>query len=611
MKKSTVLAVAIALAAGSAHTLMAHADHDSRYYDGTYNEYYDGNGHYDEAGQKKDDGSVQLGPRPFYLVQGMDEGKLKNRLLRCQDGPFYRTDFSIGHRGAALQFPEHSDVAYRAGARMGAGIVECDVTFTKDGELVCRHSECDLATTTNIVATPLNAKCTVPWTGPEQDPKPQCCTSDLTLAEFESLQPKMDASNPSATSAEGYLGGTASWRTDVYTGRAHVVTFKESIRLNRALGVKHTPELKSATHRGRLDDIFGSQEGYAQKFIDTLKGEGVNPKDVWAQSFNKDDILYWIQNEPAFGKQAVYLDSIDPTTNPPIPRLEYDELKDLKHQGVRIIAPPMWALLFVTGTGEVVPSEYAKDIRRAGLDIITWTFERADLRQGASKAGWDYQLDPQGKAIKKDSDMYKALDVLARQVGILGIFSDWPATVTNYANCNQSLHFVSAMSFLTAYALIFTSPVAAALVAMTSRQAGHFFFEPKGYDEVNGVTHEYKESIKVGYNLRRKVVLLSLWALSPLVLWLDPTLFGVFSTDPVRTGFVERMGLVWLWLGVAGLVFRTLHLFFLRGVDTGLVWMLKILTDPFHDLKLYHKAPLALLRGELIDPMAHAAARGH
>ena len=153
------------------------------------------------------------------------------------------------------------------------------------------------------------------------------------------------------------------------------------------------------------------------------------------QSFNKDDILYWIKNDPAFGKQAVYLDSIDPTVSPPIPRLTLGELKQLKKQGVSIFAPPMWALLAVNDAGEVVPSEYAKDIKKAGLDIITWTFERADLRQGASKAGWYYQFDPQGKAIKKDSDMYKALDVLARKVGILGIFSDWPATVTYYANC--------------------------------------------------------------------------------------------------------------------------------------------------------------------------------
>ena len=414
MRKTVTLAMALAMAATAGFVPMAQADRDH--------------------GRDKPD-SVQLGPRPFYLVQGMDEGELKDRLMQCEKGPFYRTDFSIGHRGAALQFPEHSDASYRAGAKMGAGIVECDVTFTRDGELVCRHSECDLQTTTNIVATDLNSKCTVPWTGPGQSPRPQCCTSDLTLAEFKSLKPKMDASNPNATTAQGYLGGTASWRTDLYTGQARVMTFKESIALNQELGVKHTPELKGADHQDRVDAIFGSQAAYAQKFIDELRNAGVSPKDAWVQSFNKDDILYWIKNEPRFGKQAVYLDSIDPTATPAIPRQTLDELKQLKKSGVNIVAPPMWALLSVNGAGEVVPSEYANDIRKAGLDIITWTFERADLRKGASKAGWYYQFDPEGKAIKKDSDMYKALDVLARKVGILGIFSDWPATVTYYANC--------------------------------------------------------------------------------------------------------------------------------------------------------------------------------
>jgi glycerophosphoryl diester phosphodiesterase len=414
MRKTVTLAMVLAMAATAGVVPLAQADRDH--------------------GHDKPD-SVQLGPRPFYLVQGMDEGKLKDRLMQCENGPFYRTDFSIGHRGAAMQFPEHSDASYRAAARMGAGIVECDVTFTQDGELVCRHSECDLQTTTNIVATDLNSKCTVPWTGPGQNPRPQCCTSDLTLDEFKSLKPKMDASNPGATTPEGYLGGTASWRTDLYTGQAKVLTFKESIALNQELGVKHTPELKGADHQDRVDAIFGSQAAYAQKFIDELRNAGVSPKDAWVQSFNKDDILYWIKNEPRFGKQAVYLDSIDPTVTPAIPRQTMDELKQLKQNGVRIIAPPMWALLSVNGAGEVVPSEYANDIRKAGLDIITWTFERADLRKGASKAGWYYLFDPQGKAIKKDSDMYKALDVLARKVGILGIFSDWPATVTYYANC--------------------------------------------------------------------------------------------------------------------------------------------------------------------------------
>ena len=175
----------------------------------------------------------------------------------------------------------------------------------------------------------------------------------------------------------------------------------------------------------------------------------------------------------------------------------------------------------------------------------------------------------------------------------------------HHSRINQSLHLVSALSFLTAYALLFTDPIIAALigwlVSMTTRQAGHFFFEPKGYDEVNQATHEYKEAIKVGYNLRRKEVLMGLWVASPLVLLLEPTLYGLLAPAEGLTGFVHNVGAIWLALGVGGLLFRTVHLFFLRDVQTGLVWMTKILTDPFHDIKLYYRAPLHLLRGELID----------
>jgi len=178
----------------------------------------------------------------------------------------------------------------------------------------------------------------------------------------------------------------------------------------------------------------------------------------------------------------------------------------------------------------------------------------------------------------------------------------------HHSRINQALHLLSALSFVTAYLLLFADPILAAaigwLVAMTSRQAGHFFFEPKGYDTVNHATHEYKEEIKVGYNLRRKVVLMALWVLSPLVLLLDPTLFGLFDVARTVPEFARHVGALWLLLGAGGLVFRTVHLFFLRDVQTGLVWMTKILTDPFHDIKLYYKAPLHLLRGELIDPMA-------
>ncbi|HYL26121.1 MAG TPA: hypothetical protein VEV21_17130 [Burkholderiales bacterium] len=175
----------------------------------------------------------------------------------------------------------------------------------------------------------------------------------------------------------------------------------------------------------------------------------------------------------------------------------------------------------------------------------------------------------------------------------------------HHSRINQSLHFVSATSFLCSYVLLFFQPVAATLlgwlVAMTARQSGHFFFEPKGYDQVNQATHEYKELIKVGYNLRRKVLLYVAWALAPLPLLASQTFFGVFAPPTTAADYVHHVSMIWLVVGGGGLLLRTVHLFFIRDVETGLVWMLKILTDPFNDVKLYHKAPLALMRGELID----------
>lgn len=178
----------------------------------------------------------------------------------------------------------------------------------------------------------------------------------------------------------------------------------------------------------------------------------------------------------------------------------------------------------------------------------------------------------------------------------------------HHSRINQSLHLLSALSFLVAYGLLFIDPPMAALVAwlvgMTTRQAGHFFFEPKGYDHVNQATHEYKEEVKVGYNLQRKVVLLGIWALLPAFLLVNPALFGLLEPHSGWIGFARNVGMIWLVLGVFGVIFRAVQLFFIKDVQAGLVWTTKILTDPFHDIKLYYKAPLHVLRGELIDPAA-------
>ena len=181
----------------------------------------------------------------------------------------------------------------------------------------------------------------------------------------------------------------------------------------------------------------------------------------------------------------------------------------------------------------------------------------------------------------------------------------------HHSRINQSLHFLSAMSFVAAYCLVFKHPAVAVLLAwlvgMTSRQCGHFFFEPRDYDHVNDTSHDHKEEIKLGYNLQRKVVLMTVWALSPLLLIASPTLFGALPLYHGAAEFLDHVALIWLVVGVAGLLFRTVQLFFIKDVQTGLAWMTKIITDPFHDIKLYHKAPIYLLRGELIDPMHHVA----
>jgi len=179
----------------------------------------------------------------------------------------------------------------------------------------------------------------------------------------------------------------------------------------------------------------------------------------------------------------------------------------------------------------------------------------------------------------------------------------------HHSRINQSLHLLSAVSFVTAYVLLFVNPAWAALLAwsvsMSSRQAGHFFFEPRGYDTVNQATDAHKEEIKIGYNIRRKVVLLGVWALVPVVLWLEPSLLGQIAPASGVMAFLNDVGLAWLALGVGGLLFRVLQLWIQQDLWTGIVWAIKIITDPFHDIMLYHKAPLALMRGEMIDPMEH------
>ncbi|KAK3711967.1 hypothetical protein LTR37_009279 [Vermiconidia calcicola] len=309
--------------------------------------------------------NVQLGPRPYFLVDDMDKGPLKRKLESCSEGPFSTSSFSISHRGAPLMFPEHS-------------IIECDVSFTSDRELVCRHSNCDLHYTTNILAHPkLAAKCTEPFTpyDPDtgEDASAKCCTSDITLTEFQSLCAEMEATTFNALNTSQYMGRTGStpnWRTDLYAYTcAETMALKDYIPLVDSMGLDFTAEAKTP-----------------------------EIKMPFQGDYTQHDFVHRL----------------------------------LAARGVNIVAPSTWQLLEVNNaTGKIVPSSYATAAKDAGLDIITWSLERS----GPLENGGGYYYTGLESVINNDGDEYTVIDVLAQQVGVSKMFSDWSATVTYYANC--------------------------------------------------------------------------------------------------------------------------------------------------------------------------------
>ena len=390
-----------------------------------------GSSHGSSSGSKN---VVQVGERPYYLVEDMESSPLKSKLQTCANSiqNFQKSDWSISHRGAPLQFPEETVAAIEAGARMGAGILECDVTFTKDLELVCRHSQCDLHTTTNIVDTPLVQKCTSPPVMTSSTPftNVKCCTSDITLAEFKTLHGKMDGSNAQATTATDYMKGTPSWRTDLNSPYGVLVTLNDFIDIAKKWGLKMTPELKAPEVTMPFNGL--TQEQYAQKMINTFKAKGVSAKNVFPQSFNVNDIYYWLKNEPAFGKQAVNLEELN---SEPDVIAATASIAEKKKNGVTIIAPPIWTLLTTDTQNKIVASEYAKALKKANMKIIAWSLERSGPLSQFAEYKTEFYFQSVTSAIKRDGDLYVALDVLAKDVGVMGVFSDWPATTTFYANC--------------------------------------------------------------------------------------------------------------------------------------------------------------------------------
>ena len=251
-------------------------------------------------------------PRPVALVAGLKDGPLKRELAACTNHPVRRTSFSLGHRGAPLHYPEHTRESYVAAAAMGAGIIECDVTFTSDKQLVCRHAQDDLHTTTDILLTPLAARCKEPFRPAQFDAQGTllapaaalCRTSDITLAEFRTLRGKRDGFDPRAHNVEEYVWGGKAAVDALGPSTGTLMSHSDSIALFRQLGVQMVPELKQPVVAMPYDGM--SQQQFAQRLIDDYKAAGVPSSAVWPQSFNLDDILYWIEREPdSAGRRSI------------------------------------------------------------------------------------------------------------------------------------------------------------------------------------------------------------------------------------------------------------------------------------------------------------------
>lgn len=382
------------------------------------------------CGAQPIDERIELGDRPAFLVEDMRDGELKARMRACLDVPPRRTAFSIGHRGAGLVYPEHTLEAYEAAYRMGAGTLECDVTFTKDGALVCRHAQNDLATTTDILLTPLASTCVAPFRPARLDANgvlrrpasAECRTSDITLAEFKTLRGKVDAFDAAAQTVEQFVNPQRPLRPDLGEGlaRGSLLTHAESIELFKRLRVRMMPELKEPVVRGAF-----TRAELAQKLIDEYRAAGVPPSEVFPQSFERRVVDYWIESEPEYGRQAILLDNVAFA-----PRA--GRLRSYKAAGINYWGPALPGVLALDGNGRIVASRAARAARAAGLEIVTWTLERSGNLAAPDKGFYYRRI---GSAVTREGDVIEVIDALVRDAGVRGIFSDWPATVSFYAGC--------------------------------------------------------------------------------------------------------------------------------------------------------------------------------
>lgn len=388
-----------------------------------------------DSGSKVEQSSEAFGDgRPVMLASLLAESPLKTQLNDCDISALAPSVFSISHRGAPFAIAEHTREGYVAAAQQGAGAIECDVTFTKDRELVCRHSQCDLHSTTNILETELVSECQIPPDLSSDTPfaNVQCCTSDISLAQFKTLKGKRDGGSANASSVEEYLAATPGWIPNADSNYGELLSHRDAIELFDSLGVSMVPELKVPQVPMPFQGDY-MQVMYASQMLDDYVSAGVDPSRVFAQSFNLEDIRLWLQTAPEFGRQAVYLDGrySDSTFDIHVASSWSPTMDELAADGVRYLASPLWMLLSLDSQQQIIASDYARAANAAGMNIIAWTIERS----GPITSGDNWYYQSIQSAIDSEGDVFSVIDVLVKDVGVAGIFSDWPATTSFYEHC--------------------------------------------------------------------------------------------------------------------------------------------------------------------------------
>lgn len=379
--------------------------------------------------------SYQFSIRPYWFIPKVNNSQLKHDLWACRQQALRPHTFSIAHRGASMQFPEHTLEAYLAAAHQGASAIECDVTFTKDKELVCRHAQDDLHFTTNILATPLAAKCTQKFQPAILDTqgnivKPaqaECRTSDLTLAEFKSLKGKITWQNPKAQNIQEYMYPPFwQWRTHLFSHTGTLMSHAESIQLFKQLNKKMIPELKHPKVSMPFNDF--TYDMYRQKIIDEYAHAQIPAHQVFLSSDNLDTLDFWLKIPHAYQAQIAWVDNKwhlkTNANNQPLPLTEQDKkilmqqkqqiLSALKAKNIHYIQSPIVQLYDNLHQNGLAPSEYTKALNHHQFKVFAWTLEKS--------------LSPQ-------VDTMTLIDDLIKNKKVEGIFSDWVETVTYYGNC--------------------------------------------------------------------------------------------------------------------------------------------------------------------------------